>query len=60
MLGDRIGECLRVGGRRVVSNRYGRFIPKADDLELAVQAKGGKAKITALQVHELRSAWNTH
>ncbi len=33
------------------------FQPKADDLTLGVQAKGGSAKITALEVHELRSAW---
>ena len=33
------------------------FIPKADDLALAVQPKGGSAKISALQVHELKSAW---
>ena len=30
-LGDRIGECHRIGRRRVGLNRYGRFIPKADD-----------------------------
>jgi sucrose-6-phosphate hydrolase SacC (GH32 family) len=35
------------------------FIPKADDLALALQAKGGSVKITALEVHELRSAWST-
>ncbi len=35
------------------------FQPKADDLALAVQTKGGDAKITALQVHELRSAWTS-
>jgi len=33
------------------------FQPKAGDLSLIVQAKGGSAKITALQVYELRSAW---
>ena len=33
------------------------FQPKAGDLALGVQAKGGSAKITALQVHELKSAW---
>ena len=33
------------------------FQPKADDLTLAVQAKGGDAKFTTLQVHELKSAW---
>ena len=33
------------------------FIPKADDHGLALQAKGGNAKITALEVQELRSAW---
>ena len=35
------------------------FIPKADDLSLAVEAKGGTAGIASLQVHELRSAWET-
>jgi fructan beta-fructosidase len=34
------------------------FQPKAGDLSLGVQARGGSAKITALQVHELRSAWD--
>jgi sucrose-6-phosphate hydrolase SacC (GH32 family) len=33
------------------------FIPKADDLALRVQAQGGSAKINALEVHELKSAW---
>jgi sucrose-6-phosphate hydrolase SacC (GH32 family) len=33
------------------------FQPKADDLALGVQAKGGSAKVSALEVHELRSAW---
>jgi fructan beta-fructosidase len=35
------------------------FQPKADELGLSVQAKGGSAKITALEVHEFRSAWNS-
>jgi sucrose-6-phosphate hydrolase SacC (GH32 family) len=34
------------------------FQPKADDLDLAVRAKGGAAKFAGLEVHELRSAWN--
>ncbi|HWE95906.1 MAG TPA: glycoside hydrolase family 32 protein [Tepidisphaeraceae bacterium] len=33
------------------------FLPKADDKGLGVFAKGGKAKIVSLMVHELRSAW---
>ena len=33
------------------------FAPQADNLGLAVSAKGGNAKVTALTVHELRSAW---
>lgn len=33
------------------------FIPEADNLALAVQAKGGAAKLTALEAHELKSAW---
>ena len=33
------------------------FVPKADDLALGVQAKAGAAKFSALQVHELKSAW---
>jgi sucrose-6-phosphate hydrolase SacC (GH32 family) len=33
------------------------FQPKTDDLALGVHAKGGSAKVSALQVHELKSAW---
>jgi len=33
------------------------FTPKADDLALAVQVKGGSARFTTLEVHELKSAW---
>lgn len=33
------------------------FQPKPGDLGLSVQARGGFANITALQVHELKSAW---
>ncbi len=36
------------------------FAPKADDLALAVQVKGGSAKLNSLEVHELRPAWNVH
>ncbi len=32
-------------------------LPRASDLSLGVQAKGGSAKISELQVHELKSAW---
>ena len=32
------------------------FAPKADDLALAVEARGGAAKFTALEVHSLKSA----
>ena len=35
------------------------FQPKAEDLSSAVDAKGGTAKLTMLQVHELRPAWGT-
>lgn len=35
------------------------FLPKAENLELGVRAEGGAAKLTALQVHELRSAWTS-
>jgi fructan beta-fructosidase len=35
------------------------FQPKAGDHALLLQTKGGSAKITAMQVHELRSAWRT-
>lgn len=35
------------------------FHPKADDFTLAVEAKGGSAKLNSLQVHELKSAWQT-
>ena len=34
------------------------FQPKADDLALSVQTKGGSANFTTLQVHELKSAWS--
>ena len=33
------------------------FQPKAGDLALKVEAKGGTAKFQSLQVHELKSAW---
>jgi sucrose-6-phosphate hydrolase SacC (GH32 family) len=33
------------------------FTPKADDLALGVHINGGVARITALEVHELKSAW---
>jgi len=35
------------------------FQPKPDDLALAVHAKGGSAKLAALQVHELKSIWTS-
>lgn len=31
--------------------------PRADDLSLTLSVKGGTARVTALEVHELRSAW---
>ena len=33
------------------------FLPQPGDRALGVAARGGTAKLTALQVHELRSAW---
>ncbi len=33
------------------------FLPKVDDRALAVAAKGGTARLTSLDVHELRSIW---
>ncbi len=33
------------------------FTPKADNLTLGVQCKGGNTRFTTLQVHELKSAW---
>jgi sucrose-6-phosphate hydrolase SacC (GH32 family) len=36
------------------------FLPRASDRGLRVAAQGGSAKITALQVHALRSAWQRH
>jgi sucrose-6-phosphate hydrolase SacC (GH32 family) len=33
------------------------FQPKADNLALGVQAKGGSAKMNTLTVHELKAAW---
>jgi len=35
------------------------FQPKADDLSLGMLVKGGSARISALEVHELKSAWNS-
>jgi sucrose-6-phosphate hydrolase SacC (GH32 family) len=34
------------------------FTPKADNLSVSVQVKGGSARFSALQVHELKSAWH--
>jgi sucrose-6-phosphate hydrolase SacC (GH32 family) len=36
------------------------FQPKADDLTVGVQARGGSAKVNSLRVYELKSAWETH
>ena len=36
------------------------FQPKADNLALALQTKGGSATVAALEVHELRPAWHSH
>ena len=33
------------------------FAPKADDRSLAVAVKGGAARLTSLDVHELRGIW---
>jgi hypothetical protein len=56
ILCDRIGlEILARDGLTYVPMPY---LPKADDLSLEVQARGGPAKISDLQVHELRSAWS--
>jgi sucrose-6-phosphate hydrolase SacC (GH32 family) len=33
------------------------FAPKADDLSVSVQVKGGSVRFSTLQVHELKSAW---
>lgn len=33
------------------------FIPKAEDRAVELSVKGGSAKITLLEVHELKSAW---
>ena len=33
------------------------FIPKADDLSVEVSVKDGSAKITSLEVYELKSIW---
>ena len=35
------------------------FQPKADDLTVGVQARGGSAKVNSLRVYELKSAWET-
>jgi hypothetical protein len=36
----------------------GAIVP-SDNFSLEVYAKGGSAKINALEVHELKSAWNS-
>jgi hypothetical protein len=33
------------------------FLPKADDLSLAVQVQGGLARMASLDVYELKSIW---
>jgi len=33
------------------------FLPNLDDLSLGIYAVGGGAHVLALEVHELRSAW---
>jgi sucrose-6-phosphate hydrolase SacC (GH32 family) len=33
------------------------FTPRADDLTVDVHIKGGSTRMTALEVHELKSAW---
>jgi hypothetical protein len=35
------------------------FQPKADNLTVGVAAKGGRAIFNSLQVHELKSAWES-
>jgi sucrose-6-phosphate hydrolase SacC (GH32 family) len=35
------------------------FLPKADDLSLRAEAKGGLVKFESLDVHELKSAWSS-
>ena len=35
------------------------YQPKPADLALSLEAKGGAAKITSLEVHELKPAWKT-
>lgn len=54
---DRTGlEVFASDGRTYVPMP---FTPKADNLALGVQAQGGGVKITALQVHELKSIWES-
>ena len=54
---DRTGlEVFASGGLTYVPMP---FAPKAGDLSLAVREAGGTARMTSLQVHELRSAWRT-
>lgn len=33
------------------------FIPKADNLSMSLQAKGGEAKSVSVAIHELKTAW---
>jgi len=55
ILCDRAGlEVLASNGLTYVPMPY---LPRADDLSLGVQVRGGSAKIRELQVHELKSAW---
>jgi len=34
------------------------FQPKANDRSLGIEVKGGSARLTTLEVHELKSAWS--
>jgi hypothetical protein len=52
---DRTGlEVFASGGLTYVPML---FTPKAGDLALGVHVEGGSARITALEVYELKSAW---
>jgi fructan beta-fructosidase len=54
---DRIGlEVFAADGQTFVPMP---FTPKVDDRNLSVAVKGGNIRITALTVHELKSAWST-
>jgi sucrose-6-phosphate hydrolase SacC (GH32 family) len=52
---DRTGlEIFASSGRSYIPMP---FLPKPENPSLSLEAKGGRATLNSLQVHELKSAW---